>query len=201
MINIAVLVSGGGSNMQAIIDGILSGKIQRAKVSLVISSKTSAFAIERAENAGIPVKILSNKILVDEKERAQKLLELLDEANTDLIVLAGYMKVIPAEVVAEYRNRIINIHPSLIPKHCGKGYYGIRVHESVLAAGDSESGATVHFVDEGVDTGRIIIQEKVPVLEGDDADVLAARVLEVEHKIIVKAVNDVVGLLYEEKGN
>ena len=192
MKNISILVSGGGSNMQAIIDGINSGKVKGVKVSLIISSSTKAYAITRAEKAGIPAKVISNKIITDENERADLLLSSLKEADTDFIVLAGYMKILPSIIVREYKDRIINIHPSLIPKHCGKGYYGKIVHESVLSAGDSESGATVHFVDEGVDTGNIIIQKRVPVKEGDTPESLAERVLEVEHEIIVEAVNKVV---------
>lgn len=192
MTNISILVSGGGSNMQAIIDGIKCGEIEGAKVALVVSSSTKAYAIERAKHEGIPVKIISSKNIEDEKQREDALLSALKEADTDIILLAGYMKILPASIVREYKDRILNIHPSLIPKHCGKGYYGKIVHESVLAAGDTESGATVHFVDEGVDTGRIIIQKKVQVLEGDTADTLAERVLDVEHEIIVEAVKEVI---------
>lgn len=192
MKNISILVSGGGSNMQAIIDGIACGKIENAKVVLVVSSNESAYAIERAKTAGISSIVISNKDIPDEEERSNMLLTSLKEADTDIIVLAGYMKILPSKVVNTYKNKIINIHPSLIPKHCGKGYYGKRVHQSVLDAGDTESGATVHFVDEGVDTGQIIKQKKVPVLEGDTADILADRVLEIEHEIIVEAVNEVV---------
>ena len=192
MTNISILVSGGGSNMQAIIDGISAGKIENARVALVISSSTTAYAIERADRAGIPVEVISSKNVPDEDEREKRLLGALKEANTDFILLAGYMKILPSSIVNEYKDRILNIHPSLIPKHCGKGYYGKIVHQSVLDAGDTESGATVHFVDEGVDTGRIIIQKKVPVLDGDTVEMLADRVLDVEHEIIVEAVNEVV---------
>jgi phosphoribosylglycinamide formyltransferase-1 len=119
------------------------------------------------------------------------MLDTLAGANIDLIVLAGYMSILPPEIIRAYPKRIINIHPSLIPKHCGKGYYGIRVHESVLAAGERESGATVHYVDEGVDTGEIIVQERVPVMAGDTAETLAARVLETEHVILIRAIQKI----------
>ncbi|MDR1953033.1 MAG: phosphoribosylglycinamide formyltransferase [Clostridiales Family XIII bacterium] len=188
IVNISVLVSGGGSNLQAIMDGVASGAIQGARVALVLSSKPGVCALERAENAGIDTAIVSAKDYPAEAERTAVILNRLAAANTDMIVLAGYMSVLPAEIVRAYRGRIINIHPSLIPKHCGKGYYGERVHRSVLDAGDKESGATVHFVDEGVDTGEIILQRKVPVFPDDTVETLASRVLKTEHEIIVLAV-------------
>jgi phosphoribosylglycinamide formyltransferase-1 len=191
MKNIAVLVSGGGSNLQAIMDGIADGRIVGARIALVISSKAGAYALTRAEGAGIPTAVVSKAELPDAAARTERILELLSRAGADMVVLAGYMQVIPPGVISCYSGRIINIHPSLIPKHCGMGYFGHHVHEAVLAAGDSESGATVHYVDEGVDTGEIIIQERVPVELGDTADTLAARVLETEHDIIVKAIVEV----------
>jgi phosphoribosylglycinamide formyltransferase-1 len=191
MKNIAVLVSGGGSNLQAIMDGIADGRIAGARIALVISSKADAYALVRAGGAGIPTAVVSKSDFADAAVRAQRILELLAGAGADMVVLAGYMQVIPPEVISHYSGRIINIHPSLIPKHCGMGYFGRHVHESVLAAGDSESGATVHYVDEGVDTGEVIIQQRVPVERGDTADTLAARVLETEHDIIVKATIEV----------
>jgi phosphoribosylglycinamide formyltransferase-1 len=192
IVKISVLVSGGGSNLQAIIDGVSDGRVRRARVGLVISSRADAYALERAERAGIPTAVVSRDGYPDPRARAARMLELLAGADTDMVVLAGYMHVLPPEVVSAYAGRIVNIHPSLIPKHCGMGYFGRRVHESVLASGDAESGATVHYVDEGVDTGRIIIQERVPVEPDDTPDTLAARVLETEHVIIVKAVAQVV---------
>ncbi|MDR2162484.1 MAG: phosphoribosylglycinamide formyltransferase [Clostridiales Family XIII bacterium] len=196
-INISVLVSGGGSNLQSIIDGIADGRIRGARVSLVISSKEGAYALKRAERVGASTAVVSRDEYPDADARASRLAELLSGAETDMVVLAGYMHVVPPGVVSAYSGRIINIHPSLIPKHCGMGYYGRRVHESVLAAGDSESGATVHYVDEGVDTGAIIVQERVPVEPGDTPDTLAARVLDTEHVIIVKAVAMVADALRE----
>jgi phosphoribosylglycinamide formyltransferase-1 len=187
--NISVLVSGGGSNLQAILDAIDADTIKDARVGLVLSSSTDAYALERAEKSGIKTAIVSARRIPDLSQRNEAVIRALDEADTDVIVLAGYMKILPPEIVSRYRDRIINIHPSLIPKHCGKGYYGIKVHQSVLASGDRESGATVHYVDEGVDTGRIIVQRSVPVLPGDTPETLAARVLETEHEIIVEGVN------------
>ncbi|MDR0357440.1 MAG: phosphoribosylglycinamide formyltransferase [Clostridiales Family XIII bacterium] len=187
-INLSVLVSGGGSNLQAILDGIDSGTIANARVALVISSNPDAFALTRARKFGVETAVVSAAIFPRESRRTERMSELLSKAKTDAIILAGYMSILPAEIVRAYEGRILNIHPSLIPRHCGKGYYGKRVHRAVLDAGDSESGATVHFVDEGVDTGEIILQRKTPVLPGDTVDALAARVLKVEHEIIVEAV-------------
>ena len=174
---VAVLVSGGGTNLQAIIDKVQSGELPQVELVKVISSKEGAFALERAAKAGIPTAVA--------KEQADVLNE-LKACGTELIVLAGYMKVLSEEIIKEYRNRIINIHPSLIPKYCGKGFYGIRVHNAVIAGGETESGATVHYVDEGVDTGEIILQRKVPVEPGDTPEDLAARVLKVEHVILAE---------------
>lgn len=174
---VAVLVSGGGTNLQALIDKVADGQLSEVELVKVISSKEGAFALERAAKAGIPTAVA--------KEQADVLRE-LSESGAELIVLAGYMKVLSAEIIKNYRNRIINIHPSLIPKYCGKGFYGIRVHQAVIAGGETESGATVHYVDEGVDTGEIILQRKVPVEPGDTPEGLAARVLEVEHVILAE---------------
>ena len=174
---VAVLVSGGGTNLQAIIDKVQSGELPQVELVKVISSQEGAFALERAAKAGIPTAVA--------KEQADVLNE-LKACGTELIVLAGYMKVLSEEIIKEYRNRIINIHPSLIPKYCGKGFYGIRVHNAVSAGGETESGATVHYVDEGVDTGEIILQRKVPVEPGDTPEELAARVLKVEHVILAE---------------
>jgi phosphoribosylglycinamide formyltransferase-1 len=186
---ISVLVSGGGTNLQAVIDTVLSGEIPDSEIRLVISSKADAYALKRAEDAGIPTLVITRGEYAYASELSGAMLDALKAAGTELVILAGYMSILPPEIIRAYPKRIINIHPSLIPKHCGRGYYGVRVHESVLAAGDNESGATVHYVDEGVDTGEIILQEKVSVLDGDTAEILAERVLAVEHKILVKAVN------------
>jgi phosphoribosylglycinamide formyltransferase-1 len=190
--NITVFVSGGGSNLQALIDAEKSGALGSARIALVLSSSKNAYALERAAAAGIPTKVVSGKDVPDETARTEMILSALDTVNTDLIVLAGYMKILPPTLVRRYQGRILNIHPSLIPKHCGKGYYGLKVHESVIASGDQMSGATVHWVDEGVDTGEIIIQAQVPVLPQDRPEDLAARVLETEHRIIVEAVRSAI---------
>ena len=184
MLNISVMASGGGTNFQAILDALASGEIENAEVKLLIASNDKAFAIERAKGAGIKTVVISAKDYPDMDAKTDAILKALAEAETDLIVLAGYMSILDPKVIQEYSGRIINIHPSLIPKHCGKGMYGLKVHEAVLAAGDTETGATVHYVDEGVDTGEIILQEKVPVVDGDTPEVLQKRVLETEHKIL-----------------
>lgn len=189
MLRIAVLVSGGGSNLQAILDAIDSGKLDFARVELVISSNREAYALKRAENRGIPTIVIDDRDWPDPRERDDRLLEVLDEWNPDLIVLAGYMKILPESIVARFPRRIINIHPSLIPRFCGEGFYGMRVHRAVLEAGETTSGATVHYVDEGVDTGEILLQEQVPVLPGDTPESLAARVLETEHRILPEVIN------------
>ncbi|MEA4987483.1 MAG: phosphoribosylglycinamide formyltransferase [Anaerovorax sp.] len=195
MQKITVLVSGGGTNLQAIIDAIACGEIENAEIVQVISSNSKAFSLERARKHGITVKVIGKETYPELKERTGALISALNEENTDLVVLAGYMSVLDTKLIQAYEGRIINIHPSLIPKFCGKGFYGKRVHQAVLDAGETQTGATVHFVDEGVDTGEIILQESVPVLEGDTADILAARVLITEHKILIKAIKK----LLEEK--
>lgn len=188
MLKISVMVSGGGTNFQAVIDGVSSGQIPDSKIVQVISSSSRAYALERAKKHGIPGFVVSSSDYPDQAEKADRILQLLKEKETDLIVLAGYMSVIDERIVDAYRGRIINIHPSLIPKYCGKGFYGKKVHEAVIAGGEKVSGATVHFVDEGIDTGTIILQEQVPVLPEDTADDLAARVLVIEHKILTEAI-------------
>ena len=186
---VAVLVSGGGTNLQAIIDKVADGSLPQVELVKVIASKESAYALERAAKAGIDTAVA--------KEQPQ-VLEELEGSGAEIIVLAGYMKVLSPEIIKKYRNRIINIHPSLIPKYCGKGFYGIRVHNAVIAAGEKESGATVHYVDEGVDTGEIILQEKVPVLEGDTPEDLAARVLKTEHVILAEGLKIAIQNLEKE---
>lgn len=188
MLNISVLVSGGGTNLQAVIDGIENGTIRDAAVVRVISSNPGAYSLERAKKHNIEAIVIGKDNYPDPAQRTKAIIRALSEAKTDLVILAGYMSILDRDVIEAYRGRIINIHPSLIPSFCGAGFYGKRVHEAVLAAGEKESGATVHYVDEGVDTGPIIIQQKVPVLDGDTAETLAARVLETEHKILQEAV-------------
>ena len=178
MLNIGVLISGGGTNLQAIIDETKSGGINGI-VKLVISNKEDAYGLERARLSKI-------KAIYETDE--DKIIEILKENNIDLIVLAGYLKIITPKFVDEFRNKIINIHPSLIPSFCGKGYYGEKVHQGVIDYGAKVTGATVHFVDEGADTGAIIMQETVNVYENDDAKSLSQRVLEVEHRILKKSI-------------
>ena len=178
MLNIGVLISGGGTNLQAIIDETKSGGIN-GTVKLVISNKENAYGLERARLSGIKAVYETNE---------DKIIELLKENNIDLIVLAGYLKIITPKFVDEFRNKIINIHPSLIPSFCGKGYYGEKVHQGVIDYGAKVTGATVHFVDEGADTGTIIMQEAVNVEQDDDAKSLAKRVLEVEHRILKESI-------------
>ena len=178
MLNIGVLISGGGTNLQAIIDETKSGGIN-GTVKLVISNKENAYGLERARLSGIKAVYETNE---------DKIIGLSKENNIDLIVLAGYLKIITPKFVDEFRNKIINIHPSLIPSFCGKGYYGEKVHQGVIDYGAKVTGATVHFVDEGADTGAIIMQETVNVEQDDDAKSLAKRVLEVEHRILKESI-------------
>ena len=190
MLNVVVLVSGGGTNLQAIIDAVENGTITNTKIAGVISNNKNAYALERAKKHGIAHCCISPKDYANRATFNQKFLEKMDELNPDLIVLAGFLVVISPEMIAKYRNRIINIHPSLIPSFCGTGYYGLKVHEAALARGVKVVGATVHFVDEGTDTGPIILQKAVEVEEGDTPEVLQRRVMEqAEWKILPKAID------------
>ena len=190
MLNVVVLVSGGGTNLQAIIDAVENGTITNTKIAGVISNNKNAYALERAKKHGIANCCISPKDYANRATFNQKFLEKMDALNPDLIVLAGFLVVIPPEMIEKYRNRIINIHPSLIPSFCGTGYYGLKVHEAALARGFKVVGATVHFVDEGTDTGPIILQKAVEVEEGDTPEVLQRRVMEqAEWKILPKAID------------
>ena len=190
MLRIAVLVSGGGTNLQAIMDAVADGKITNTEIATVISNNKNAYALERAAKAGIPNCCISPKDYADRAQFHEALLAALDEAQVDLIVLAGFLVVIPEMMIRKYRNRIINIHPSLIPAFCGKGYYGLKVHEAALERGVKVVGATVHFVDEGTDTGPIILQKAVEVEQGDTPEVLQRRVMEqAEWKILPMAID------------
>ena len=187
---IAVLVSGGGTNLQAIIDGIAGGQITNTEICLVYSNNPNAYAIERAKKAGIPYAVKSPKEFDKREDFNEALLKILTDAEPDLIVLAGCLVVIPKAVVKAFPNRIINIHPSLIPSFCGTGFYGLKVHEKVLERGARVSGATVHFVDEGTDTGPIILQKAVYVRQDDTPEVLQRRIMEeAEWKIMPKAID------------
>lgn len=190
MLKIAVLVSGGGTNLQAIIDAIADGTITDTEIVAVISNNKGAYAIERAKKAGVPAYCLSPKDYPDRPAFNRALLEKLLETGADLVVLAGYLVVIPEMVIDAFENRIINIHPSLIPSFCGTGYYGLKVHEAALARGVKVVGATVHFVDKGTDTGPIIMQRAVEVENGDTPEVLQRRVMEQAEWKILPAVID-----------
>ncbi len=178
MFKVAVMVSGGGTNLQAIIDKVENGYIKDADICAVISSSRKAFALERAANHNIPGEAVVKKDYASTEEFNEALLETIDKYSPDLIVLAGYLVIVPQIVIKKYANKIINIHPSLIPSFCGDGFYGLKVHEAVLARGCKVTGATVHFVDEGTDTGPIIAQKAVYVEEGDTPEILQRRVME-----------------------
>ena len=185
---IAVLVSGGGTNLQALIDAQASGIIQNGALSLVISNNPGAYALERAANAGIPAEVVTKKQCGSQTAFENKIKELLAQYHIDLIVLAGFMSILSEEFTRDYPERIINVHPSLIPSFCGKGYYGLRVHEEALAYGVKVTGATVHFVNEIPDGGRIILQKAVQILEDDTPEILQKRVMEqAEWKILPEA--------------
>ena len=190
MLRIAVLVSGGGTNLQAIIDAIAAGKITDTEIAAVISNNRNAYALERAKQAGIKDIVVSPKDFETRDVFNENLLKILQEVNPDLIVLAGYLVVIPEIVIDAFENRIINIHPSLIPAFCGTGYYGLKVHEAALKRGVKVVGATVHFVDKGTDTGPIILQKAVEVEQGDTPEVLQRRVMEqAEWRILPRAID------------
>lgn len=192
MLNIVVLVSGGGTNLQAILDAIDNGNIRNARVEAVISNNAGAYALERARSRGIKALCVSPKSFADREAFNRALLETVDGFAPDLIVLAGFLVTIPPAMIQKYRNRIINVHPSLIPSFCGVGYYGLKVHEAALKRGVKVTGATVHFVDEGVDSGPIILQKAVDVLPGDDAKTLQRRVMEqAEWVILPKAIDGI----------
>ena len=190
MLKIVVCVSGGGTNLQAIIDGIENGNITNAQIVRVISNNRGVHALKRAKAAGIEALCVSSREYPDRERFEERFLEALEEKEPDLIVLAGFLMIIPQKMIERYRNRIINIHPSLIPSFCGKGFYGLKVHEEALKRGVKVTGATVHFVDEGTDTGPIIIQKAVPVEDGDTAESLQQRVMEeAEWQILPEAIN------------
>lgn len=190
MLRIGVLVSGGGTNLQAIIDGVENGSIRNTEIAFVISNNANAYALERAKNHNIPSRCVSPKQYENREQFNYALVEIINSYQVDLIVLAGYLVIIPPQLIEQYRYRIINIHPSLIPSFCGTGFYGLRVHEAVLARGVKVTGATVHFVDEGTDTGPILLQKAVEVQNGDTAKLLQRRVMEqAEWKILPRAID------------
>ena len=189
---IAVLVSGGGTNLQAIIDKIGTGEIRNTEIVLVLSNNSRAFALERAKKAGIPAVALSPRRFPDREAFHTALVETIDKAAPDLIVLAGCMMLIPPQLIRKYENRIINIHPALIPSFCGKDYYGLHVHEKALERGVKITGATVHFVDEYLDNGPILLQKAVEVSEGDTPETLQRRVMEQAEWIILPQAIDLI---------
>ena len=190
MIRVGVLVSGGGTNLQAIIDAVKNKTITNASLEVVISNKKDAYALRRAKESNIAAECVCVKDYETREEFNKALIEKIDSYNLDLIVLAGFLVVLPPELIAKYRNKIINVHPSLIPSFCGNGFYGLHVHEKALERGVKVTGATVHFVDEGTDTGPIIYQKAVEVLPDDTPETLQKRVMEqAEWKILPQAIN------------
>lgn len=190
MLKVLVLVSGGGTNLQAILDSVSREEITDTQIVGVISNNPNAYALERAKKAGVAAQCISPKSFETRAEFNEKFLEAVESYHPDLIVLAGFLVVIPPAMIAKYRNQIINIHPSLIPSFCGTGFYGLKVHEAALARGVKVVGATVHFVDEGTDTGPIILQKAVEVERGDTPEVLQRRVMEqAEWKILPRAID------------
>lgn len=203
MLRVLVCVSGGGTNFQALIDAVGNGKITNAEIVRVISNNPDAYALKRAEKAGIGAVCVSPRDFDDREKFHTALINAVDEVSPDLIVLAGFLVVIPPVLIEKYPDRIINIHPSLIPSFCGKGYYGLKVHEAALARGVKYTGATVHFVDAGTDTGPIIIQKPVEVRNGDTPEILQRRVMEqAEWVIMPKAVDMIAnGRVHVENGH
>lgn len=190
MLNIAVFVSGGGTNLQALIDAQDRGEIKNGKITFVLASNENAYALERAKKAGIESTVVNRKAYDTKADYDKAVLEALDGKNIDLIVLAGFLSILGEDLVNEYKNRIINIHPSLIPLFCGDGFYGKKVHTAVLNSGVKVTGATAHFVNEITDGGAIILQKAVPVEQGDNEDILQYRVmLQAEWEILPKAVS------------
>ncbi len=192
MLKLAVLVSGGGTNLQAILDSLSDGRITNAEIVTVISNNRHAYALERAKSAGVPAQCISPKNYENRDMFYDALLDALEASEADLVVLAGCMVVMPEKIVERYENRIINIHPALIPSFCGKAYYGLRVHEGVLRRGVKVTGATVHFVDQGTDTGPIILQKAVEVRQGDTPETLQRRVMEEAEWVIMPRAIDLI---------
>ena len=198
--NIAVLVSGGGTNLQALIDAQNSGIINSGEIKLVVANNSKAYALERAKNAGINTSVVLKSQCGSQEAFETELIRVLEEANTDLIVLAGFMSILSAEFTNHFKDRIINVHPSLIPSFCGKGFYGLKVHEAALAYGVKVSGATVHFVNEIPDGGKIIMQKAVEIRDGDTPEILQKRIMEeAEWKILPLSCEKVCFEIIKEK--
>ena len=201
MLKVVVLVSGGGTNLQAIIDSIQKGVVTNTEITAVISNNKNAYALERAKAAGIATECISPKDFENREAFNEALLAGIKKYEPDLVVLAGFLVILPKALIQEYRNRLLNIHPSLIPSFCGTGYYGLKVHEAVLARGNKVTGATVHFVDEGTDTGPILLQKAVAVKHGDTPEILQKRVMEeAEWELLPKAIDAVANgkVLFED---
>lgn len=192
MLKVGVLVSGGGTNLQAILDAVDNGTITNAKIEVVISNNQGAYALERAKKHGVAAECVSPKEYETREAFNEALIAKIDAYELDLIVLAGFLVKIPEAMIAKYRNKIVNIHPSLIPSFCGVGYYGLKVHEAALARGVKLTGATVHFVDEGMDSGPIILQKAVEVLPGDTPEILQRRVMEQAEWILLPQAIDMI---------
>ena len=198
--NIAVLVSGGGTNLQALIDAEKSGIINSGSIKLVVANNANAYALERAKNAGVDTAVVLKSQCGSQAAFEKELIRVLEEANTDLIVLAGFMSILSADFTNHFKDKIINVHPSLIPSFCGKGFYGLRVHEAALEYGVKVSGATVHFVNEIPDGGKIIMQKAVEILEGDTPEVLQKRIMEqAEWKILPLSCEKICAEIIKEK--
>ena len=198
--NIAVLVSGGGTNLQALIDAEKSGIIQSGSIKLVVANNSKAYALERAKNAGINTAVVLKSQSGSQEAFEKELIRVLEEADTDLIVLAGFMSILSADFTNHFKDRIINVHPSLIPSFCGKGFYGLKVHEAALEYGVKVSGATVHFVNEIPDGGKIIMQKAVEILDGDTPEVLQKRIMEeAEWKILPLSCEKICSFIIKEK--
>lgn len=192
MLRVAVCVSGGGTNLQAIIDKVNDGTITNTELVLVVSNKPGAYALTRAKDAGIDTAVVEPKAYGSREEFGQAMIDTLNAKNVDLVVLGGYLVILPENLVRAFEGRMINIHPSLIPSHCGDGFYGLKVHESVLARGNKVTGATVHFVDEGTDSGPIILQKAVEVMDDDTPETLQKRVMEQAEWVILPQAIDLI---------
>ena len=199
MIRIAVFVSGGGTNLQALLDAQESGALHSGQIALVVSSRPGVFALERAAQAGVPAVVVSRKDCRDQAEFEEKLLAALEEHGIDMIVLAGFLSILSADFTARFPQRILNVHPSLIPSFCGRGFYGLKVHEAALAYGVKVTGATVHYVNEIPDGGQILLQKAVEILPGDTPEILQRRVMEQAEWVLLPQAAEMVAARLEKE--
>ena len=199
MIRIAVFVSGGGTNLQALLDAQKSGALHSGQIALVVASKPGVYALERAAQAGVPSVVVSRKDCADQAEFEEKILAALEEHGIDLIVLAGFMSILSADFTRRFPDRILNVHPALIPSFCGKGFYGLKVHEAALAYGVKVTGATVHYVNEIPDGGQILLQKAVEILPGDTPEILQRRVMEQAEWILLPQATEIVAARLEHE--